>query len=319
MNLSEFESVIRWHNRLVAKSGETETSTQRVWDHYLELFCEKVANKNPDELIAERREHLKSDDELVRGQHEELVIKFVIELQKQGAPPNTVKTAVAGIRSFYNANCGNRGALSTIETPRGRPVRSVRIPMPEDLRSICEVADPMTKAYVLCAKDSGLSISDLLMFSLDWNSPLFGSVKQQLGENRVPIHLHVVREKTAITFNTFLGPDAIQSLKEWEPPEIRVFPCTDKTIRNRLRDASEKAKIGYTLQTHAIRKFFNRRLKLTGGVNEALVEHWMGHSLGEVRGTYFAPKTEDVLLIPVEDMARVYMQAYANIAVLHSI
>jgi len=311
---SRFESVQRWHAKLKAKSGGRDTSTQRVWDHYLGIFCEKVAKKSPDELIEERRQHLKSDDELVRRQHEELVTKFILELQGQGAPPNTVNTAVTGIRSFYSANYL---PLTTIETPRGIAVRSVRIPTPGDLKAVCEVAEPMIKAYVLCAKDSGMSISDMLRLNLDWESPLYGSLKQQLIEGRTPLHLHVVREKTAISFNTFFGPDAIQSLKEWEPPSKRLFSCTDKTIRNRLRHASQKAKLSYVLQSHSLRKYFSTYLKLAG-VNEALVEHWQGHSLGAVRGAYFFPQTEEAVLPRIEEMGKIYMQAYGSIAVLRS-
>lgn len=310
-NLEAYDSVKRWHLKLRTKSGR-ETSTQRVWDHYLSIFLEKVAHKDPDELIAQRREHLKSDDQLIRRQHEELVTKFVSELQSQGAPPNTVKTAVAGIRSWYSANYVD---LTAIETPRGISVRTVRIPTSEDLRKVCEVAEPMTKAYVLCAKDCGMSISDMLRLSLDWESPLYGSLKQQLTEGRTPLHLHVVREKTAVSFNTFLGPDAIQVLKEWEPPSKVLFPVTDKTIRNHLKTAGIKAKLNYVLQSHSLRKFFSTYLKLAG-VNEALVETWMGHSLGAVRGAYFMPQTEEAVLPRIEDMAKVYLENYKAIKVL---
>ena len=298
-----FESVKRWHLKLRTKSGR-ETSTIRVWDHYLSIFLEKVARKDPDELITERRQHLKSDDQLVRRQHEELVTKFVSELQSKGAPPNTVKTAVAGIRSWYSANYVD---LTTIETPRGIAVRTVRIPTREDLRAVCEVAEPTTKAYILCAKDTGMAISDMLRLSLDWTSPLYGTVKQQLIGDRVPIHLHVVREKTAVSFDTFLGSDAIQGLKEWQPPTNRLFTCTDKTIRNMLTRVSQKAKLPYKLQSHAIRKFFNTYMKLAG-VNEALVEMWMGHSIGVVRGAYLLP--------PVPELEKIYLENYKAIKVL---
>lgn len=309
--LDVYESVSRWHAKLQAKSGGWPTSTTRVWDHYLEMFCESVAHKNPDELVAERREHMKSDDEFVRRQHEELVTKFILELQKQGAPPYTVKTAVAGIRSFFEANYL---PLAKIVTPRGVPVRPVRVPTPKDLRKICKVADPMTKAYVLCAKDCGMAIQDMLRFSLDWTSPLYGTVKQQLNENRVPIHLHVVRKKTGVPFSTFLGPDAILGLKEWQPKGDLVFPFTDKTIRNHLTRASQKAKLGYVLHTHSLRRFFSTYMK-KAGVSEALVEMWMGHSLGGVRGAYFFPQTDEAMLSRVEEMAKIYMENYKAIKV----
>ncbi len=314
--MEKYLSVARWHDKLRVKSGG-ETGTFRVWSHYLKMFCEKVAHKNPDELIAERKRHMKSDDEFVRRQHEELVTKFVLYLQKNGAPPNTVKTAVAGIRSFYSANYL---PLMAVETPRSIPVRRVRIPTPEDLRRACEAADPVAKAYILCAKDCGMSISDMLRISLNWTSPLYGTVRQQLNKNMAPIHLYVVREKTKVSFNTFLGPDAIQSLKELETLNLLsqdnvIFKCTGETIRNMLERASVKAKLGYKLLPHSIRKFFSTYLKLAG-VNEALVEHWQGHSLGTVRGAYFFPQTEEATLPRIKEMAKIYMEIYRAIKVL---
>jgi len=310
--MENYASVSRWHSKLMAKSGGRKTSTTRVWNHYLHLFCEKVARKSPDELIEERRQHLKSDDEFVRRQHEELVTKFILLLQKEGAPPNTVKTAVAGIRSFYAANYL---PLTSIETPRSIPVRTVRIPTPEDLRKVCEIADPMTKAYILCAKDCGMAISDLLRLSFDWESPLYGPLKKQLVEGKVPLHLYVVREKTAMAFNTFLGPEAVEALTEWKSSEKRIFPCTDKTIRNRLTRVSKRRNLGYRLLPHSLRMYFSTYLKLSG-VNEALVEHWMGHSLGAVRGAYFFPQAEASVLPRIEEMAKIYMENYKAIKVL---
>jgi len=310
MELEAYDSIRRWHLKLRTKSGR-ETSTQRVWDHYLSIFLEKVAHKDPDELIAQRREHLKSDDQLIRRQHEELVTKFVSELQSQGAPPNTVKTAVAGIRSFYNSNYVD---LTTIETPRGICVRTVRIPLREDLRAVCEVAEPMTKAYILCAKDSGLSISDLLELDLNLESPIYGTIRQQLKEGRCPIHLQLVRGKTKVPHETFLGEDAIQSLRQLNP-DNRVFQVTDKTIRNRLDTASEKAGLKYHLKPHSLRKFFSRYLELSG-VNATVVEYWQGHSLGQVRGTYFGVETGLVNLPPIEEQIEIYLNHYKAIKVL---
>ena len=303
MSLDQYESVQRWLDRLRAKSAGRKTSTVRVFSHYLRMFCSRIAHKRPDELIAERRFHLKSDDELVRRKHEELVTKFILELQEQGASSNTVSTAVGAVRSFYNANYV---PLVGLVVPRGIPVRSFRIPNRTELKTVCEAADPLTRTWILCQKDCGISIADLLRLSLDTPSPVYGTVKQQLREGRVPVHLHIVREKTATAYDTFLGEDAVEALNEWQPSSSHIFPVIDKTVRNHLRRTSKTAKLGYRLLPHSIRKYFNTYMKLSG-MNESLIEYLMGHSLGEVRGAYFVP--------PVEELAKVYMEHYHAISV----
>jgi len=44
------------------------------------------------------------------------------------------------------------------------------------------------------------------------------------------------------------------------------------------------------------------------GVNEALVEMWMGHSIGVVRGAYLLP--------PVPELEKIYLENYKAIKVL---
>lgn len=237
MNLDQYESVQRWLDRLRAKSAGRKTSTVRVFPHYLGMFCSRIAHKGPDELIAERRLHLKSDDELVRRKHEELVTKFILELQKQGTPSNTVSTAVGAIRSFYNANYVS---LVGLVVPRGIPVRSFRIPNRTELKTICEAADPLSRTWILCQKDCGISIADLLRLSLETPSPVYGTVRQQLREGRVPVHLHIVREKTTTAYDSFLGEDAVEALNEWQPSSGHMFPVTDKTVRENFGKAMDR-------------------------------------------------------------------------------
>ena len=43
---------------------------------------------------------------------------------------------------------------------------------------------------------------------------------------------------------------------------------------------------------HGQRKYFNTWMKLAR-LNETLVEYWMGHSLGKVRGAHFIPPVKE--------------------------
>lgn len=77
MDLESFESVERWLRRLKKKSDSGKT--RRAYLRYLRVFCSFIG-MNLDELISSRREDLKSDDEMVRTRHEELLDKWFAHL-----------------------------------------------------------------------------------------------------------------------------------------------------------------------------------------------------------------------------------------------
>jgi len=99
---------------------------------------------------------------------------------------------------------------------------------------------------------------------------------------------------------------ATQALKEYLAtrknlkPSDRLFPITTRAVNKFLKTISLRAGLDWTPSSHDLRKYFNTRMKLAG-LNETLVEYWMGHSLGKVRGAYFIP--------PVEEQLRLYKQA----------
>jgi hypothetical protein len=64
-------------------------------------------------------------------------------------------------------------------------------------------------------------------------------------------------------------------------------------------------KAGVKLHPHQLRKFFNTTMKLAG-VNDTLVEYWMGHKLPEAKAAYLVP--------PIEKQAEVYMRAYPQLS-----
>lgn len=64
---------------------------------------------------------------------------------------------------------------------------------------------------------------------------------------------------------------------------------------------------------NSFRKFFNTNLKYAG-VNEAIVEMMMGHSIGRVRGAYLVTGAGGSMSgMPISKLAEVYMQAYQSI------
>jgi hypothetical protein len=262
---------------------------------------------------------LKSDDEFLRRKHEELVEKFSTMLREnEKATPNTIATAVAAVRSFYKSNYM---PLLDVSVPTPFPLRESKVPTPQELRAICDIADDekdhLIKAWILCQAESGMSNIDLHKLELEskWcHSTEFGYIREQLKDGTVPLHIHIVREKTMASglgwYDTFFGKWAVEALKEYvDFSKPRLFDVSDRTIQLKLREISIKAGVGtekVPVRPYDLRKYLNTRLKLAG-MNETLVEYMMGHSLGRVKGAYFVP--------PVIELRKVYTQYYPYISI----
>lgn len=295
-----------------------EELLQRVFLYYFGRFCH-FAKMTPDQLIDERKRHLKSDDEFLRRKHEELAEKFSTMLRdREEASPNTVATAVAAVRSFYKANYM---PLVEVSVPTPYPIREVKVPTPKELRAMVDICDDekdiLTKAWILCQAESGISNIDLHKLELKsrWcHSAEFGHIREQLKNGTAPLHIHIVREKTMASglgwYDTFFGKWAVEALKEYvDFSKPRLFDVSDRTIQLKLREISIKAGVGTEegpVRPYDLRKYFNTCLKLAG-INETLVEYMMGHSLGRVRGAYFVP--------PVLELRKVYSQYYPYISI----
>ena len=167
----------------------------------------------------------------------------------------------------------------------------------------------MHKAYVLCQAQSGLSVSDLLRVS-------YGDVAKQLQNGADHIHLRLLRgkEKQLGFFDTFFGRASVEALRQYlhtreEKESSRLFRCTARNVNSFLERMSEWAEISWRVSSHDLRKFFATSLKLARvndpAFNESLVEYWLGHSLGKVRGAYFIP--------PVEEQLRLYKMAESRL------
>jgi len=319
--IEDYASIRRMLDRLRAKArakgrdiDEEPTSTLRVFSYYVRMFCERVAGKDPDTLILERKRHLKSDDDFVRRQHEELATKFINLLGEGGASSNTIATAIGAVKAFYS---DNYVPLVGVIVPSGLPQKRYRLPSPEELRNIVEAAPLRVATWICCQKDCGMGIGDLTKVRLDYESPVYGTVKEQLKKGVCPIHLYIVRKKTmGFYFDSFFGEDAGTMLNEYvDFSSPRIFDLAEKTIREDVKKA------GIVGGTHILRKFFTTYVKMAvagvlykkgeldaAGISDTLVEWWTGHSLGKVKVAYNIP--------PVQLQREIYREAYPRIKIL---
>jgi len=294
--IEEYNSVKRWLVRLGKKSGSP--NTKRMYLHYLKEFCVYVG-LDPDGLIEERRQDLKSENELTRRRAEEQLDMWFAYLEERGLSRSSCVLAYNAIRSFYKANFLE---LKVESTPESWPTKYKPGLTREELGMLLDACRrPMHRAYILCQTQSGLSVSDLLKL-------VYEDVKSQIEKNKEYIHLRLLRGKRKELgyHDTFFGRMATQALREYLAtrrdlnPQSRLFPCTARNVNKFLRNLSIRAGLDWIVSSHDLRKYFNTQMKLAG-LNETLVEFWMGHSLGRVRGAYFIP--------PVEEQLRLYREA----------
>jgi len=294
-DFEEYDSVKRWIARLNRRSGSP--NTRRVYLHYLREFCE-YTGMSPDELVEKRKVEIQSGDEFVKRNAEEMLDAWFSDLERRGLSRNTCVLAYNAIRSFYKANYLE---LKMEETPSSWPMKIKPGLTKEELRRMLGACSkPLHRAYILCQAQSGLGIGDLLKLT-------YGDVEHQLKKGADYIHLRLLRGKTKKLgqFDTFFGKMATQTLREYLAtrrnlkPEGPLFPCTARSVNKFLRTLSFKAGLDWIVSSHDLRKFFSTQLKMTRvndpAFNETLIEYWMGHALGKVRGAYFIPSVEEQL------------------------
>lgn len=323
--VKNYSSVERWLRRLKtgyrSPGGFQDSSTRRGALYFLSLFCDYV-EMTPDEIIDQRRRQIKSDDILEQRFFEEQVEGWGMFLrdEKEYAPASA-RTAVGYIQSFFKHNYSG---LVNLSLPAGYPTKDVTVPRRGQLRKIVELAEHLRQrldrrpnnfkkeglpSWILCQAESGLSNQDLLDLTLDQTSPEYGTIGVQLENGQVPLHIRIVRTKTAAAgigwHDTFLGRNAVEALQKYvDPSRNQIFTFTAAYVRRLVKDVSMKVGVGSKdapVTPYCFRRYFKTRLNLAN-VNELTVEYWMGHKIPRVKAGYNAPA--------VEDQMRVYQEAY---------
>ena len=328
-NLLKEESVKRWFQKLEVNSKSmdfTQSQTQRAALFWLTKYC-RYLKKTPDALISQRTVDLESTVQIVKRKHEEMLEGYILYLKSKGKDeqknigysPNTVAVAIGLVRSWYKSNYCQ---IVEVKTPRSYNVRAFKVPTVKDLKIMVakaeEESNPAIKAWILSQANSGLANTDLLFLNGSTASSEYGTIKTQLKKGRAPIHIEIRRQKTGEKTDSFFGPNAIEALQEYLPEgeNGRLFRMSMRSIQQKVKALGISAKVATNevpITSYNLRKFFNTYMKLSG-VNESIVERWMGHSIGKVRSAYLVTGSGDVGTgIPISKLAEIYMSAYPTI------
>jgi integrase len=290
-------------------------SSRAVFSIGLARYCTYL-QMTPDAIYEDRRKTVRqgivdNDIEIQRSHEEKYAgfAKFLQEIkQANGAAlaPNTIQSNMTAAAAFYSRNYF---PLQKPDRPDAYNVRPLHTPTAEEIGKMLEVVkdDPLKMGVIAGAFQTAMGAGDLT--KILWNdiSDTYGSLRDQfksglrVGDKiyRV-LHFQRVRGKTHVRFDTFAGhlTTSILSYKDY-PMEDRVFPISVRYFEKVVEDASKEVNLPGQTTPHSLRKSFSVSLKMQN-VNNDLVESWMAHSIGQVRGAYFKP--------PPSEQLKMYLQ-----------
>jgi len=362
LSFHENRSVIRVIDAMRQRRGgdpaeSSEESFEIYMKRYLAFYAKETdrASVTPDQVIAERKEDWASNDDDIRRKHEEMVKRFQNALKKERRCPychsfgvdsetkvcfscgktspqlsdevcssGRIAAAFNAVRAFYRENY--RG-LEALVAPAILVETQYKVPTQKEWQTVMNICDylkkPELKNWILCDKDSGMSVIDLCNLTGKELSPRFGTVLEQLRKGMCPIHIRIIREKTKAHglgyYDTFLGDEACKALQEFLPQRPRkLFKHGERAVEVDFmrvqaivnRELQKREKKGMNVSywndftPKSCRKWFSSELKFAKlnasevsqeyvmGLN-ALVEYMMGHSIKRQEGAYVVEKLRD--------------------------
>lgn len=292
MQLQDYETVQRWLT-FVAGGGIRSEATEVLYLYFLGKFC-AFCKKTPDEIIAERLEQVTSSNEIERRKYEEKITAFVENLEKSGIGRSSAVTGHNVIKSFFKAQQLKIDLES--KSPKSWSTKGPKkIPTHEELARMIRVSPKIRdRAVIMCLGQTGISLGDFLRFLT------FDTVRKELEENVSPLHLAMKRGKIEKHYDTFLGAESTELLKEYIGEDLPtnnnpIFNDSRRTIQYIVEKASVRARLTPHVSPHGLRAFFSTYMSLSFHQAQSqhipLVDYWMGHEQ-PYKGAYMIPPVD---------------------------
>jgi len=199
--LKTFESVQRWTTTLTKHAGEKNTVIQYL--RGMRTFCEWV-KKNPDQLVEERMNDLKSDDIQIRARAEDQIDRFYAAYKDQSQSRAVMIHAI--VKSFYKAN----HLPLTTKTPRMLMVREEEImPTPEQIRRMGDISDLRDKTLIVWMAEGGFRIGSLIQLQIKDAKDLY------TGKIPCAVKIPSAVSKGKLGYIGFVCQDAVDLMKQY--------------------------------------------------------------------------------------------------------
>lgn len=319
-DLMRYDEVKKW------ASGKGERTMEAYMSGLQEYV--KFTGLNPTELIDEVEEDRKKTRRH-RGVPEGRLKEFhsyILKGYKQKNGKNKGKTGLSekrarlyftAVKSFYETN----GFELDVKTPKAAPkkVNFKLIIRPKEVRELLNwCSNIRDKAIILAMFQGGKAVAELC--ALD-----YGDVARELEEGITPLHLHIIRKKENVEYDTYLGKDTADALRLYKKeremrgeklahtsplfikdgmrklkaqritPRLVEITLKKLALKSGLVSESEmEAADMNPARPHAFRTAFISILKLAG-CNDMAVEYMAGHKLDEVQTAYWRTRTEELM------------------------
>ena len=310
----EDPAIVRWLDTIARKS--TRYNYKSSYRAYA-LFTRKSAS----ELIDEALEDVKKDPR----ERTDIVLKRLVEFYRwmktdypkksrgggatrivgKGVSDKRANVAVNSIRSFYSTFGVTVRMKGRHALPRPR-VKNKRMRVAADQVKILvdHARTPRDRAIILTLFQGGMDVSTLCSLK-------YGDVFESLKKDELPLRLDLFRRKTGTEYYTFLGKDAVESIRVYladmksrgrrfrhDTPlflkERGSKGLTTNLVQNMMRtvalksgliDEENNGKAFNPLGPHALRESFGS-IMINSGVPDTIVDFWLGHSIGEMAEAY---------------------------------
>lgn len=178
----------------------------------IKLYC-NWRERSPRELIEEaKRVGVKKTEHKLKEFYDWLRTDYVIPEKggkrkgEKGLAPRSAGQVIEDVRVFYKENDIPIGNLH-LPTPRKLKENFRKFLSAQDVKRMLDVCERLRdKVVILCAFQAGLGMKELITLN-------YGDVAEGLDKGEIPLTLHLMREKEGIEYYTFLGEDAVDTLR----------------------------------------------------------------------------------------------------------
>lgn len=298
--ISKDAKIIQWFAIAEFSEGTQIQYIRRMW-----LFCE-CAGKTPSELIAEAITETKQGLLLSERKNLEYMAKFKADLKRRNYSPKANASAVAAVKSFYNAfdiqlsqSIGKIKKASSLRENRNFLKK-------DDIKKLIQNANSLRdRAIILVMATSGMArkeIINLKVGDISFDGDGIGTVTMR-------------RQKNDVDFITFISPEAVIAIKlYWESRNrdrsgiskikgdndyafvtqdngkkinTNTFTFIFRVLAKQLGYQNNNGK-GFQIlcKSHALRKFFSSTLE-DAGMSRKKIDFMMAHSLTDNELAYY--------------------------------
>lgn len=291
--IREYESMRRVLTGLADSTVESYLTVMPV-------FCQFVG-KDPDQIIAERKEQLKSDDEGVARTYERIVVQFYEHQKKRMSESAAYRYSSSTVRGFFSRNyVGLKFRRGDMRTPKTE--KRDYVPTVGEVKEICDAADIRDKAVIILALQTGMAPVDLVNLKRT-------DFERAVGSDKFPQSLGwLQRNKSREEFHPFLFHDSAVALKRYlqnrkdDSPYLLVDrsgrPFSERNVNDIFTKAAKRAGVevpqGKRLRVYCLRSVFETQLG-NAGMPQTWIDMMMGHVVGGSRGKYVKPSEDDWL------------------------